>query len=43
MTYNSKEFYIQKRLEEKRRKEYMRNIKIITGVIIICLIVLTMH
>jgi len=43
MTYNSKEFYIQKRLEEKRRKEYIRNIKIITGVIIICLIVLTMH
>lgn len=41
MTYNPKEFYIQKRLEQKRKQDYIRNIKIITGVIIICLIVLT--
>lgn len=38
MTYNPKEFYIQKRLEEKR-KDNIRKIKIIIGVIIICLII----
>lgn len=42
MTYNPKQFYIQKRLEQKLKQDYIRKIKIITGVIIICLIILIM-
>lgn len=41
MTYNPKEFYIEKRLEQKR-KDNIRKIKIIIGVILICLIILIM-